>query len=265
MRLSARRHGSDRPLVRPCRRGDRLHARRRGPRVVRGRPSPYLDEGVGVEIGTYCGKSTVLLGAAAQNTNSVLYTIDHHHGSEEHQPGLGVSRRVAGRREDRPCSTRCRRFGAPSTPPRWTTMSSRWSASRQSWPRGWRTPLQLLFIDGGHSEAAAQQDFDGWARWVTAGGGLVIHDVFPDPTRRRSGAFRNLLPCSRFRSVPRGWGNRVTACSGAGLRRAGRSGRRLMDQWSWLGDAIPGLDCVNCISLGAPPVLGATSGAQASE
>src|ERR1700739_2205025 len=47
----------------------------------------YLDGGVGVEIGTYCGKSTVLLGAAAQQTASVLYTIDHHHGPEEHQPG----------------------------------------------------------------------------------------------------------------------------------------------------------------------------------
>lgn len=47
----------------------------------------YLDGGVGVEIGTYCGKSTVLLGAAAQQRNGVLYTVDHHHGSEEHQAG----------------------------------------------------------------------------------------------------------------------------------------------------------------------------------
>jgi predicted O-methyltransferase YrrM len=47
--------------------------------------------------------------------------------------------------------------------------------------RAWRAPLQLLFIDGGHSEDAANQDFDGWARWVAAGGALVIHDVFPDP------------------------------------------------------------------------------------
>jgi MMP 1-O-methyltransferase len=47
----------------------------------------YLDGGVGVEIGTYCGKSTVLLGAAAHARDSVLYTVDHHHGSEEHQPG----------------------------------------------------------------------------------------------------------------------------------------------------------------------------------
>ena len=47
--------------------------------------------------------------------------------------------------------------------------------------RNWRTPLQLLFIDGGHSEDAANADFDGWARWVQVGGTLIIHDVFPDP------------------------------------------------------------------------------------
>lgn len=47
--------------------------------------------------------------------------------------------------------------------------------------RGWRTPLRLLFIDGGHTEEAAQRDFDGWARWVEVGGSLIIHDVFPDP------------------------------------------------------------------------------------
>ena len=47
----------------------------------------HLNGGVGVEVGTYCGKSTLLLGAAAQETASVLYTVDHHHGSEEHQPG----------------------------------------------------------------------------------------------------------------------------------------------------------------------------------
>lgn len=47
----------------------------------------YLGDGIGVEIGTYCGKSTVLLGAAAQQSGGVIYTIDHHHGSEEHQPG----------------------------------------------------------------------------------------------------------------------------------------------------------------------------------
>jgi len=47
--------------------------------------------------------------------------------------------------------------------------------------RLWRTSLGLLFIDGGHTEAAAQADYDGWAGWVAPGGALAIHDVFPDP------------------------------------------------------------------------------------
>jgi predicted O-methyltransferase YrrM len=47
--------------------------------------------------------------------------------------------------------------------------------------RNWRTPLNLLFIDGGHTEEAAQRDFEGWAPWLQTGGALLIHDVFPDP------------------------------------------------------------------------------------
>ena len=40
-----------------------------------------------VEIGAWCGKSTVYLGAACEATGSVLFSIDHHHGSEENQVG----------------------------------------------------------------------------------------------------------------------------------------------------------------------------------
>ena len=45
----------------------------------------------------------------------------------------------------------------------------------------WRTPLSLLFVDGGHGAEPAQADYAGWARWVVPGGVLAIHDVFPDP------------------------------------------------------------------------------------
>ena len=140
----------------------------------------YLDEGVGVEIGTYCGKSTVLLGAAAQNTASVVYTVDHHHGSEEHQPGW----------EYHDASLVDEKTGLFDTLPTFrrtmdaAALDDHVVAVVGKSPvvaRGWQTPLQLLFIDGGHSEAAAQQDFDGWARWVRRGGALAIHDVFPDP------------------------------------------------------------------------------------
>jgi MMP 1-O-methyltransferase len=140
----------------------------------------YLDHGVGVEIGTYCGKSTVLLGAAALARGGVLYTVDHHHGSEEHQPGweyhdTSLVDKGSGRFDTLPALRRTLDDAGLDDNVVAVVGKSAVVA------RGWRTPLQLLFIDGGHSEAAAHQDFDGWAKWVCPGGALIIHDVFPDP------------------------------------------------------------------------------------
>lgn len=140
----------------------------------------YFDHGTGVEIGTYCGKSTVLLGAAAATRDSVLYTVDHHHGSEEHQPGweyhdASLIDEATGRFDTLPVFRRT--LDDAGLDDNVVAVVGKSSVVA----RGWRAPLQLLFIDGGHSEAAAQQDFDGWARWVSPGGALIIHDVFPDP------------------------------------------------------------------------------------
>lgn len=140
----------------------------------------YLGGGIGVEIGTYCGKSTLLLGAAAQQTGGVIYTVDHHHGSEEHQAGweyhdASMVDDVTGLFDTLPTFRR-----ALDT----AELDDYVVAIVGKSPvvaRGWRAPLQFLFIDGGHSEAAANRDFDGWAKWVAPGGALVIHDVFPDP------------------------------------------------------------------------------------
>ena len=140
----------------------------------------FFDHGVGVEIGTYCGKSTVLLGAAAETRESVLYTVDHHHGSEEHQPGweyhdASLVDAATGRFDTLP--TFRRTLDEAGLGDHVVAVVGKSTVVA----RAWRTPLQLLFIDGGHSEAAAQQDFDAWAKWVALGGALLIHDVFPDP------------------------------------------------------------------------------------
>ncbi|UMB67471.1 class I SAM-dependent methyltransferase [Mycobacterium paraterrae] len=140
----------------------------------------YLDHGIGVEIGTYCGKSTVLLGAAARVRDSVLYTVDHHHGSEEHQPGweyhdTSLVDPVTGRFDTLP--TLRHTLDEAGLDDNVVAVVGKSPVVA----RGWRTPLQLLFIDGGHSEEAAREDYDGWAKWVGAGGALIIHDVFPDP------------------------------------------------------------------------------------
>lgn len=149
-------------------------------RALFGAANQYLRGGVAVEIGTYCGRSTVLLGAAAARIGSVLYTVDHHHGSEEHQPGWEFHDStmvdpVSGRFDTLP--TFRRTLDAAGLDDTIVAVVGKSNLVA----RGWRTYLELLFIDGGHSEAVAQADFDGWAPWVAVGGALIIHDVFPDP------------------------------------------------------------------------------------
>jgi predicted O-methyltransferase YrrM len=174
----------------------------------------YLGDGTGVEIGSYCGKSTVLLGAAAQQTGGLLYTIDHHHGSEEHQPGweyhdTSMVDPLTGRFDTLP--TLRHTLDAAELDDNVVAVVGKSALVA----RTWRTPLQFLFIDGGHTDEAAQKDFDGWAKWVAVGGALVIHDVFPDPNdggqapyriyRRAldSGAFREVAVMGSMRLLER--------------------------------------------------------------
>ena len=163
----------------------------------------YLRDGVGVEIGTYCGKSTLMLGAAAQQSGGVLYTVDHHHGSEEHQPGWeyhdsSLVDPVSGRFDTLP-SLRRALDSADLDEHVVAVVGKSFVVAR-----GWRTPLRLLFIDGGHTEEAAQRDFDGWARWVDVGGALVIHDVFPNTDEGGQAPFhvyQRALATGAFREV----------------------------------------------------------------
>ncbi len=163
----------------------------------------YLGDGVGVEIGTYCGKSTVMLGAAAQQSGGVVYTIDHHHGSEEHQAGweyhdASMVDPVTGLFDTLP--TLRHTLDAAGLDEHIVAVVAKSTTAA----RGWRTPLRLLFIDGGHTDEAAQRDFDGWARWVEVGGALVIHDVFPDPNDGGQApyrVYRRALDTGDFREV----------------------------------------------------------------
>ena len=163
----------------------------------------YLRDGVGVEIGTYCGRSTVLLGAAAEQAGAVLYTVDHHHGSEEHQAGweyhdTSMVDPVTGLFDTLP--TLRHTLDAAGLDDHIVAVVGKSAVVAV----GWRTPLRLLFIDGGHTEEAAQRDFDGWARWVDVGGALVIHDVFPDPRDGGQAPFhiyRRALDTGDFREI----------------------------------------------------------------
>ena len=133
-----------------------------------------------LEVGTYCGKSAVYLGAAARATGSTLFTVDHHHGSEENQAGW----------EHHDASLVDDEFGLMDTLPVFRRTLARAGLEDQvvaivgrstTVSAHWRTPLSMLFIDGGHAEIHAQNDYTGWAPWLANGASLVIHDVFPDP------------------------------------------------------------------------------------
>jgi predicted O-methyltransferase YrrM len=139
-----------------------------------------LPHGPVLEIGTYCGKSAIYLGAAARAVGGTVFTVDHHRGSEENQAGW----------EHHDASLVVDEDGRMDTLPvfratiaaagledqvvavvgRSTTVSALW-----------RTPLSMVFVDGGHAEVHARNDYTGWAPWLVTGGLLVIHDVFPDP------------------------------------------------------------------------------------
>jgi predicted O-methyltransferase YrrM len=133
-----------------------------------------------LEIGTYCGKSAVYLGAAAQEAGTILYTLDHHRGSEENQSGWDhhdteVVDRATGRLDTLPF------FRRTIEAAQLEDVVVAVVGHSAPIARTWRTPLGLLFIDGGHALDVALADYDGWSRNVVAGGLLVFHDVFEDP------------------------------------------------------------------------------------
>ncbi len=136
--------------------------------------------GLLLEIGTYCGKSTLYLAAAAREAGTVVVTVDHHRGSEENQPGweyhdASLVDPHAGRLDTLPALRRTLfDAGVEDVVIPVVGDSGRVAAV-------WSTPAGFVFIDGGHTEAAAQRDYACWAPRVVPGGLLAIHDVFPDP------------------------------------------------------------------------------------
>ncbi len=142
--------------------------------LAAGRIGPCL------EIGGYCGKSTLCLGAACKETGAVLYSVDHHRGSEEQQPGEAyhdpsLLDPASGRIDTFPLFRRTLSDAALEETVVPIVCRSRLAA------RQWGTPLSLVFIDGGHSFADAYTDYNGWVRHILPGGLLLIHDVFFDP------------------------------------------------------------------------------------
>ncbi|MFF1477771.1 class I SAM-dependent methyltransferase [Streptomyces sp. NPDC058301] len=139
-----------------------------------------------LEVGTYCGRSTLLLADAARAAGTVAVTVDHHRGSEEQQPGW----------EYHDATVVDPEVGLMDTLP--TFRRTLHKAGLEDHviavvgrspqvARVWGGPVGLVFIDGGHTDEHANGDYEGWAPHLAEGGLLVIHDVFPDPVDEFTG------------------------------------------------------------------------------
>ena len=133
-----------------------------------------------VEVGSYCGRSTVWIGAAARQVGTTLVAVDHHRGSEENQAGWehhepDLVDPETGRMDTLPVFRRTIHDAGledvvVAAVGRSPTVAHIWS-----------TPLAMCFIDGGHGVDPARADYRGWVGHVAVGGTLAIHDVFDDP------------------------------------------------------------------------------------
>jgi MMP 1-O-methyltransferase len=179
----------------------------------------YAARGPVLEIGSYCGKSTIYLAAAASAVGQVVVTVDHHRGSEEHQPGWeyhdpDLVDPVTGRLDTLP--TLRATLAAAGLEEHVVVVVGR----SVEVARLWGTQLGLVFIDGGHTEQAAVSDYEGWAPWVALGGALAIHDVFPNPAdggRPPYQIYRRALASGAFTEVRATGSLRLLERTGPGI------------------------------------------------
>ena len=156
-----------------------------------------------LEIGSYCGKSSVYLGSAVKENGQKLYSIDHHKGSEEQQPGEEYFDSDLINAEGNGIDTlpffletiaksKLDKFVIPIV-----------STSEEAY-KDFTLNFDMVFIDGGHSEKAAQKDYELWSQRITKGGVLAIHDVFPDPEdggRPPYNIYRRALESGNFKKL----------------------------------------------------------------
>ena len=142
-----------------------------------------------LEVGSYCGKSAVYIGSACKENNTVLFSLDHHRGSEEQQPGQeyfdhDLLDEQTGLIDTLPFFRRTLLdFGLEDTVIPIIGRS-------ETVGRDWQTPLSFIFIDGSHAYESVLKDYQVWAKHLMPGGYLVFHDIFPDPAKGGQAPYR---------------------------------------------------------------------------
>jgi hypothetical protein len=135
------------------------------------------DSAVALEIGSYCGKSTVYLGLGCKAAGSALFAVDHHRGSEEHQPGeMFHDPQLL---DDAGAFSTLASFRRTVTAANLDDTVIPILSSSAQFARTWQGLLGLVFIDGGHSLDAALLDYRSWVGFIASKGRLAIHDVYP--------------------------------------------------------------------------------------
>lgn len=133
-----------------------------------------------LEIGSYCGKSTIYLGQACREKNTTLFAIDHHRGSEEHQIGEQYHDPQLYNQETQSMDSFSEfRHNIQLAQLEQTVVPI--VAPSAVVARHWRTPLALVFIDGGHSQKAVNSDYTDWQKHILENGVLAIHDIYENP------------------------------------------------------------------------------------
>jgi MMP 1-O-methyltransferase len=186
-----------------------------------------------LEIGSYCGRSAAYLGLGCREANGVLFSIDHHEGSEEQQPGQAyfdseLLDPATGRIDTLPVfrkTMRELRLEETVVP-----IVSRSAVVA----RFWTTPLGLIFIDGGHTFEAAFTDYNAWVSHLLPGGYLAVHDLFPDPSKGGQAPwciYRMAVDSGLFEELP-------MTCTLGVLKRStpGLLTEQSRDRWRSMGD-----------------------------
>lgn len=151
--------------------------------LIAGKKGPCL------EIGSYCGKSSVYLGTACKENATVLFSIDHHRGSEEQQPGEEYFDPDLLDKETGRIDT-LRHFRKTISDFDLEDTVIPMIGCSATIGRAWSTPLSLIFIDGSHAYEAVLNDYEIWAEKLMKGGYLLFHDIFPDPAKGGQAPYR---------------------------------------------------------------------------
>ncbi len=123
------------------------------------------DKGAVVEIGSYCGRSTVVLGSVVKTLHPTgqVYAIDPHDGKVGAlDQGLSVGRPTLEKFTRNIAAAGLNEIVQP--------------IQQYSYEVVWDQPISLLLIDGLHDYANVARDFHHFERWVLPGGYIAFHD-----------------------------------------------------------------------------------------